>query len=172
MNVKNAVGFSEKSNSITIKNIGLMVAPTITDIVYSNKVASISYTINSTLNKIFYKYSLNNGPYLYFKEQSNPLLLTNLTPNETYNIKIKSEHFLYGESNESNMVTLTPVTEPSKSTILTANYFNNLITLSVIEGNANGSPITHYYYSINGASYEEIDNIDDGIIKLYGVKKS
>jgi hypothetical protein len=164
--IKNERGFSEKSNTLTIKNIGTMAVPQITDVSFNNKVASIYYTIDSSLNKIFYKYSLNDSTYLYFKNQNNPLLLSNLENYATYNIKIKAEHFLYGESNASNIVSFTTRSEPSKSIILSANYFNGLITMSVIEGSSNGSPINYYYYSLNGSSYSEIDSIEDSVISI------
>ena len=165
---KNAKGFSEKSNTLTIKNIGLMTNPIITDVSYNynDRTVYINYTIDSSLNNIFYKYSLNDGDYFYFKKQEYPLTLTNLSLNDTYNIKIKSYHYLYGESTESNSVTFTTMAEPSVSTILNANYYNGTITLNIIEGTNNGSPITYYYYSLNDGPFLYVDNMEDSIITI------
>lgn len=166
LKVGNASGLSEKSNTIAIKNYGSMVAPVITDVSFNNKIASVYYTIDSSLSKVFYKYSLNNASYEYFKNQTSPLLLSNLSANDNYSLKIKSEHFNYSESAESNIFNFTTISEPTKPIVLTSNYFNGVISMSIIDSSSNGSEITNYYYSLNDSSYSEIDSIDDSVIVI------
>jgi alpha-tubulin suppressor-like RCC1 family protein/uncharacterized protein YjbI with pentapeptide repeats len=163
---KNAIGFSQKSNIIRIENIGTLISPVITDISSNEGMANVYYTIDSSLNDIYYKYSLNNSNYYYFKNRENPLLLNSLSLNDTYNIKIKAEHYIYGESSDSNTVSFTTISKPSKSIILSANYSNNVITMDIIEGANNGSPIQYYYYSLNDSSYSIVDNIVDSSITI------
>jgi intracellular multiplication protein IcmE len=166
LKTKNAKGLSTKSNTIQIEITGTMTSPIITDISSNDGIAQVYYTIDSSLNDIYYKYSLNNNGYYYFKNRENPLLLPDLSLNNTYNIKMKAEHYIYGESNESNSLSFTTKAKPSKSVILSANYSNNLITLDIIEGENNGSPIQYYYYSLNDSSYSIVDNISDSVITI------
>ena len=152
---KTTKGVSPLSNqSSSFVPYTLPGAPTITGVVAGNGVAAISYTDGATNGRPLtkYQYSLNGGAYVDVAASS-PIQLTGLTNGVSYAVALKCVN-LAGASPASLLSSVfVPFTVPSAPTITNVVSAAAQVTVYVAPGNANGSAITKYSYSLNGGAY-------------------
>lgn len=152
------VGESVAATSPIIRLPTKPSSPTIKSIVGGNRKLMVTFTSpndNGGLPIAYYKYSVNNGPFVQWTGKLgialvNPITIDGLDNGIAYSIKLKAVN-AFGESEESIAVSGTPYTYPAAPTINTVQDVNNQTVISW-QGPANngGSSIKNYKYSING----------------------
>ena len=144
-------------------------APVIQSVSILSESANVYFTASNGNGYpvLSYKYSLNDGPYIWVDGQSSPLNIYGLTNGVSYVIRLKattvkgdsaasspSASFITGKSPEPPSILYTV---PSDETL--AIYFQN--------GNAYGIPITSYKYSLDdGDTYETATDVSNTRIIL------
>ena len=128
--------------------------PVITTVIPGNA-AALLYFIDGSSNGrpiSFYKYTINGIEYPEVTGIS-PLQLTGLTNGTSYTVTLKNANLAgYSISSFASNVFI-PYNMPSAPTITNLVPLANQIAVFISPGNANGSVITRYSYSLNGGSY-------------------
>jgi hypothetical protein len=118
-----------------------------------------------------YLYSIDNGlTYTSASKNSSPIVISGLTSNTTYNIKLKAVNSI-GNGNESRTLTVTTLSTPSSpptynsellAPVITGISFKTTDSFTVtFTQQANGITITNYKYSIdNGNTYTALSPVD------------
>jgi hypothetical protein len=134
------------------------LAPTINNIISGNGQLTLNFTAGNDGGSpiINYEYSINNGSSWTARSPSStntPITISGLANSTSYSVKIRAINII-GNGDESNMVSGTPVGNPSAPTNLIGTGGNQQITVLFTPGVNGGSPITNYQYSTdNGATF-------------------
>ena len=145
---KTELGMSAfSSQSTTFIPYTLPNPPTITSVVAGNGSASLNFTDGSNNGRPItsYQYTINGNTYS--ASGPSPLSLTGLTNGTSYTVTMTGMN-LAGYSQASNPSTFMPFAVPSAPTITNLVPSANQLTVYLSPGNANGSVITKYYYSL------------------------
>lgn len=145
--------------------------PNLTDVISGDK--SIHVIFDKGLNPgsaiIGYKYSLNNGTYLWANETESPIKISNLENGTNYNILLKSVNNS-GASNPSDVsLNSIPSSIPDKPVITKITPKSTGLDVYFSEGNNNGSAIINYYYSVNSDEFILAEDTEPGIIHVGGL---
>ncbi len=153
-----AVGDSADSIASTIfVPYSLPSPPTITRASTNFQTASIYFTdgaINGPGYITGYKYSLDGNTYSWATSTSSPITIPGLTYNQAYRVRLMaatSTNLMSNASAQSS--SFVPYTVPNAPTVGNIITGNGQASIYVIDGSANGRPITNYKYSINGDPY-------------------
>ena len=156
----NYYGNSAISGNVSIITARPPYSPTIINAASGNKKATISFIpgddgYNPIIN---YEYSVNGGIYDGNTFTSvglpvgNTFTIGNLTNGIQYSIELLAVNAIgNGDITDNCYVTPNP-TFPSPPVITSVTTGNKQAQIYFIDGDDNGSPITTYYYSINGRS--------------------
>ncbi|MFM1778874.1 MAG: hypothetical protein RIS51_19, partial [Actinomycetota bacterium] len=162
----NAVGVSSESDVISGTTAGAPDAPSISSVIAANKSLTVNFELGddgglaiSTL-----EWSVDDGATWYSSSPSvltSPLVISDLINGATYPVRLRTVNSS-GTSSASEPVSGTPKSvpdAPSYSGTVTANA--GQISITIIPGAANGSPITNYQYSTDrGATW--LNRTDSG----------
>ncbi len=154
----NAGGDSAASNSSTAgKPYALPSTPYITDITMpASQTLKLSVIPANAYNAstLTYSYSLNGGAYTTGTlDASNNITITGLTNGTSYAVTLKATTE-FGSSGVSNTITRTPYTTPSAPTSLSSTSGYRQGTVSVTNGDMQGTTFMGYKYKINGGATE------------------
>jgi len=155
---KNILGYGAPSNSINFMPKSAPGPARITSIIPANAIATINFTgaFNNGDAITNYKYSIDNGKTWTTCDpvvKVSPIVVTKGLKNDIpYLVKIMALNTIgLGEYSDSSSVTLTPGVPFAP--IISSTGGNNSATINVTAGDANGSPITNYTYSVNNGSW-------------------
>jgi len=160
----NGVGSGPQSSAVFATPASVPTAPTITSVDSAREkliVRFIPPTNNGGSSITNYKYSINNGVYVYAGKIDTPIYVSTLadgvTPlasGVTYSIKLKAVN-VNGESEPSASVSAAPAGTPSAPLRLTVTPTVSTLTLNFSPPeNNNGSPVINYAFSLDdGATY-------------------
>lgn len=132
-------------------------SPTIISITPGNQELVVYFTpgYNGGAEITGYQYSIDDGfTFTDATTIESPIVISGLTNGTSYQVVIRAVNSV-GTGNDSNMVSATPMTVPSKPTITQIDSSNQTLMVYFTQPDSDGgSPITDYWYSINdGASY-------------------
>jgi titin len=158
LRASSAVGDSADSIASTaFVPYALPSPPIITRASTSFQTASIYFTdgaINGPGYITGYKYSLDGNTYSWATSTTSPITIPGLTYNQAYKVRLMaatSTNLISNASAQSSsFVPYTVPNAPSVGNIITG---DGRASIYVIDGSANGRPITNYKYSINGDPY-------------------
>ena len=149
-------GDSSGSNVYDITAATIPAKPIITKIKEGNETASIYFVAGAANGSAIIKYlyatdssGTNWKETIPASTTSSPIVITDLSNNQTYYIRLKAENGK-GEGPPSNVMQVIPAKAPAAPTITDVSGSENSITIKFTEGANNGSPITNYKYSTNG----------------------
>ncbi len=170
VNVNNIINNNNNNNNSNNNNNNTIPEPptnlsSLSDI---NQI-TISFTSGSDGGTpiIDYLYSIDNGiNYISSNTNSSPIIITGLTPNTTYNIRLKAVN-IFGRSNEFVTINATTLEEPvvnnngPLSPVITGTNFKTTdsITLTFTQ-EQNGITVTNYKYSLNNAPFIALSPVD------------
>ena len=153
----NNLGSSSASNELSATPITVPSAPTINSLTAGNLQISVAFTpSDSSGGSVIttYQYSLNGGAVVNANTTTSPFVITGLTAGTNYSVILVATNAA-GNSSNSNSLSATPYTTPSKP-IISVSASSSSIVINSITSNANYSDITDYKYSLNGGSYVSI----------------
>ena len=136
-----------------------------------DKTAQIGFTASNTFGTtlIGYKYSLNNGSYLWANELVPPITISNLTNGTSYNVRLKALNATGLSPASDTSLNIVPSTVPATPVITSITPVSGGLNVALSEVSNNGSAITNYYYSLNAGSYALVANRQTGLINITGL---
>jgi hypothetical protein len=170
MKTENIIGKSSASFPVSGKPVASPDAPVIDSIVSGDGMATVNFTAGDTNggNILFCGYSLDGTNYAYTINTTSPIEIYGLTNGYTYNVTVKTVS-VFGFSEVSNSVSVTPSSFPSAPVIIGVTPAQDTLVVKIIEGNTNGSASVDYYYSLNGGAYVLCDPPADSNITIYNL---
>ena len=150
----NEKGSSVASNTISATPASTPDALTITSITGGNGSASVAFIANETNGSAItgYQYSIDSAAWVAVAN-INPIVLSGLTNNQTYSIRILAVN-VKGDGSASNAMSVTPAGAPEPPNVSSVTTGNNELSINFSSGASNGDAITNYKYSIdNGTSW-------------------
>jgi len=145
--------YSEASSSITFTPV--LSAPTNLSTTPGNESVKINFTQVTDSSPITsYYYSLNRGAYtnVNLTFTSSSCIITGLTNGTNYTITLKAYNGFY--SLESSSITFTPILPAPTNLSATPGHESVRINFTQV---TDSSPITSYYYSLNGDVYTNVN---------------
>ncbi|MHB9119619.1 MAG: fibronectin type III domain-containing protein, partial [Burkholderiales bacterium] len=148
-------------NGVTVSNVTLPSAPTISGITPGSGQLSVAFTAGASGSSAItnYKYSTDNGSTFTAVSPSStasPIVITGLTNGTTYSVQIKAVN-ANGDGTATGTTTGTPSTTPSAPTITGITPGSGQLSVAFTAGASGGSAITNYKYSIdNGSTFTAV----------------
>lgn len=170
------LGYSNVSNIVLGTPIYKVPGiPSISTIRAWNGSAFVTFTkpaINGS-EIINYVYKLNNGETIYYANGlTSPLLITDLSNNVLYSIRIAAVNDL-GMSGFSQQRTVTPVyAVPNPPTITRITTTLGRATLTYSRSSENGDPVTNYIYTLDGGNTWIRTNSTTGSFVILGIENN
>jgi hypothetical protein len=168
VSLTNIINNTNNTNNNTRQNT-IPEPPTNLSFVANTTQLTIAFTAGSDGGTpiIDYLYSIDNGlTYTFFRGIRSPIIITGLTPNTNYNIKLKAVNIV-GQSNESVNINATTLEEPDVNNngplapVITGINFKTIdsITLTFTQ-EPNEITVTNYKYSLNNAPFVALSPVD------------
>jgi hypothetical protein len=156
----NELGFSPSSTSRTFTCIYAPPnVPTINNITTTKSTANVSFSLGSANGGIIsaVEYSLNDASFVQLNTTTSPFTISDLSSNVIHRIAIRAINEL-GSSISTATRTFTCVfTIPNAPSIGTITTTKNTAELTFTLGSANGGVISNVEYSLNDASFVQIN---------------
>lgn len=118
---------------------------------------------------IGYKYSLDNGPFVFVSSIYGSFVITGLINGQSYSVRVKITTSLGDSPVSSASSPIHPRTVPTAPTNVVSTPLNESASVSFTDSSGNGEPILYYMYSINGEVDTPIKKREDGTIKIFGI---
>lgn len=131
--------------------------------------AIIELTDTNVVAIVGYKYSLDGINYLWCSTKSSPVTITGLTNGTSYTIQMVALSS-GGQSEASNSLTVTPGDAPGAPYISSIVASDSSLLVSFIEGVDNGTPVSNYYYNLNGGNDVDVSaDVSDNQFTISGL---
>jgi biotin operon repressor/ribosomal protein L13E len=166
LKAENELGISQASIVKTFTCVYTVpTAPTIRNITTTKNTANIPFTLGSANGGVIsnVEYSLNDASFVQINKVTSPITIIDLSSNVLHKIVIRSINEL-GASTSSASKTFTCIyTVPSVPTIGTITTTKNTANIPFTLGSANGGVISNVEYSLNDASFVQINKVTSPI---------
>jgi hypothetical protein len=125
------------------------------------------YTPDSGI--IGYKYSLDNGEFVFVSAPSASFVISGLVNGQNYVVNAKSCTSAGDSPVSSDFAPVYPRTIPNAPTNVVVTPLNESADIAFTDGSSNGAVIQYYMYSLNGEIDTPIKRRPDGTLKIFGI---
>jgi len=119
-----------------------------------------------------YLYSVNDGPDVQVSSSSDSFVIPGLVNGQSYVVKARSITTAGASPLSNTTLPIHPYTVPDAPTNVVVTPLNKSAVITFTDGSANGEPIDHYAYSVNGGFDININKDPDGKIYIFGLSNA
>ena len=113
-------------------------------------------------------YNLNDGPFVYADTTDASFVITGLTNGSSYTVSIIAENVKGSSLPSAVSDAIVPLSAPEPPTVTSVIPGNSKVQIELIPGDANGSSVVGYKYSLDGTTYQWVKN-NSSPISIYGL---